>query len=94
MLLMFIIYSNAVDDEIVEIIKKNSEGYTKFSGVQGEGHGEPHLGTHIWPSINNCIMTAIDNTKEEKIVNATKTLKEKFPGIGIQIFITNLAKAI
>ena len=92
MLLMFIVYSNAVDDEIVEIIKNNSDGYTKFTGVQGEGHGEPHLGTHIWPSINNCIMTAIDNSKEKNITNAAKALKEKFPGIGIQIFITNLKK--
>ena len=94
MLLMFIVYSNAVDEEMIEIIKSNSEGYTKFVGVQGEGHGEPHLGTHIWPSVNNCIMAAIDNKNGKSIAASTKELKDKFPDIGIKIFTTELKKII
>ena len=92
MILMFIVYSNAVDEEITEIIKINAEGYTKFIGVQGEGRREPHLGTHIWPSINNCIMVAIDNKKEKDIAKAVNELKEKFEGIGISIFSTDLKR--
>lgn len=90
MYLMFVVYSNAVDEEMVDIIKSNAEGYTKFIGVQGEGHGEPHLGSHVWPSINNCIMVAIDKKKRRDIQSLTKKLKMKFPGIGIKIFMTEL----
>lgn len=89
---MFIVYDNAVDEEIVEIVKKNADGYTKFLGVQGEGHGEPHLGSHIWPSINNCMMVAIENNREKNIIEATKKLEEQFPGIGIKVFTTSLRK--
>ena len=90
MILMFIVYSNAVDEEIVEIALKCAGGYTKFLGVPGEGGGEPHLGTHVWPSVNNCIMIAIDRTKEDSIVNEVKELKKRFSGVGISIFSTNL----
>jgi nitrogen regulatory protein PII len=94
MLLLFIVYSNAVDDEMVEILKASSAGYTKFTDVQGEGSKEPHLGTHIWPDINNCIMAAIENKNKDKIVKAVNELKEKFPSVGISIFVTQLKEMI
>lgn len=94
MILMFIVYSNAVDEEMIEIIKKYSDGYTKFQGVQGEGHGEPNLGTHIWPGKNNCIMSAVENKNEKNIVKESLELKEKFPGIGVHIMISDLKKVI
>ena len=94
MLLLFIVYSNAVDDEMVEMINENSTGYTKFVNVQGEGNKEPHLGTHIWPDINNCIMAAVENDKKSNIEKAVKELKKKFPSIGISIFINQLKEMI
>lgn len=94
MLLLFIVYSNAVDDEMVEIIKENSSGYSKFTDVQGEGNKEPHLGTHIWPDINNCIMAAVQNNKKSNIEKAVKDLKKKFPSIGINIFVNQLKEMI
>jgi hypothetical protein len=94
MLLVFITYSNAVDDEMVEIIKENSSGYTKFTNVYGEGNKDPHLGTHIWPDINNCIMAAIENSKKTIIAEDIKELKAKFPSVGINIFVTQLKEMI
>ena len=67
MVLLFIVYSNAVDDEMVELMKTYAKGYTKFTGVHGEGSGEPHLGSHIWPGINNCMMVATDSKALEGI---------------------------
>ena len=94
MLLIFITFSNAVDDEMVEIIKANTNGYTKFLNVQGEGTKEPHLGTHIWPDINNCIMASIENNKKDKIAKEIKKLKQVFPTVGINIFVTQLKEMI
>lgn len=94
MILLFIVYSNAVDEEMVEIVKRNSDGYTKFFGIQGEGHGEPQLGTHIWPGKNNCIMAAIENKNEKSIVKETRDLKERFPGVGIHIMEVDLKKVV
>ena len=90
MIIMFIIYSKAVDEEMVEIVKESADGYTKFVDVQGEGHREPQLGTHIWPGKNNCIMVAVEKNKEKNIIEKTTELKEKFPGTGIHILTANL----
>ena len=38
MLMLFIVYHNAVDEEVVEITTKYAKGYTKFVGVLGEGN--------------------------------------------------------
>ena len=75
---MFIVYSKAVDEEITEIVKKYSAGYTRFTDVQGEGNGEPQLGTHVWPGRNNCMMVSMDNNNEKKIVDFdAKWLRKK-----------------
>ena len=94
MLLLFVVYSNAVDDEMIEMMKEYSNGYTKFENVQGEGNKEPHLGTHVWPDINNCIMAAIENNKKSSIEKAVKDLKKKFPSVGISIFVNQLKEMI
>jgi len=94
MSLLFIVYSNAVDEEITEIVLRHSGGYTKFTGVSGEGTREPHLGTHIWPSMNNCIMTAIGAEQKRALADEVLYLKEKFPGVGINVFATRLEERL
>lgn len=95
MQLLFIVYNNAVDEEVVEIVKKYTSGYSKFTEVQGEGNKEPKLGTHIWPGFNNCIMTAVNGAKEKnKIAEEINNLKVKFKGVGINIFVLNLKEMI
>ena len=94
MLLTFIVYSNSIDEEIVELAKANSSGYTKFTGVQGEGAKEPHLGTHVWPDINNCMMLVIEPGQKEKIAEGASKLKKQFPAVGINIFTTQLKEMI
>ncbi len=88
--LMFIVYSNAVDDEMIEIARRNAGGFTRFSGVHGEGCGEPHLGSHVWPGVNNCIMAAVDKKQEAAVAAEVLELKEKFPDVGIRVFTVPL----
>ncbi|GAB4221161.1 MAG: hypothetical protein Kow00102_14440 [Spirochaetota bacterium] len=95
MLMLFIVYHNAVDDEVVEIAKKYAAGYTKFIGVQGEGNKEPQLGTHVWPGLNNCMMIALEDKKaKENIVQELHKLKVKFKGVGISIFVMQLKEIL
>ncbi|MGQ9842057.1 MAG: PG0541 family transporter-associated protein [Spirochaetota bacterium] len=95
MLMMFIVYSNVVDEEVVEIVKRYAGGYTKFIGVQGEGSREPQLGTHVWPGINNCMMVAVRNAKvKDAITEEMQSLKVKFKGVGINIFVLSLKEVL
>ncbi len=95
MVMLFIVYSNAVDNEVVEIAKRYADGYTKFTGVQGEGNKEPQLGTHVWPGLNNCMIIALkDNKAKDAIAQELNTLKVKFKGIGISIFVLQLKEML
>ncbi len=87
--LMFIVYSNAVDDEMLEIARRHA-GATQGLRVHGEGRGEPHLGSHIWPGVNNCMMAAVDKKQEAAIAEDLRLLKEKFTDIGIRVFTVPL----
>ena len=90
MLLLYIVYSNAVDEEITEIVTRHAGGYTRFAGVFGEGNREPHLGTHVWPSMNNCMMVAVEAPRKEGMTEEIFRLKDKFSGVGISVFVTRL----
>ncbi len=90
MTLMFIVYSNAVDDEVLEIARRHIDGYTRFSGVHGEGSGEPHLGSHVWPGVNNCVMAAVNKKQEASIGEEVRALRERFSGVGIRVFTVPL----
>ena len=49
----FIAYNQAFVDEVAQILHQLSiRGYTKWEDVKGRGTktGEPHLGSHAWPS--------------------------------------------
>ncbi|MBN2401891.1 MAG: hypothetical protein JXN64_05785 [Spirochaetes bacterium] len=92
MVLVFIVYSNAVDDEMVEMVKEHAGAYTKFIAVQGEGSGEPHLGSHVWPGVNNCMMVATDEKALGRIKKEVKDLKSKFKGVGIHVMAAAMKK--
>ena len=94
MIIMFVIYSKSVDEEIVELVKKYASGYTKFIDVLGEGNNEPQLGTHVWPGRNNCLMISMENKNEKGFVKGTKELKKRFPGIGIHIMTAALKSVV
>jgi len=85
--LVFIVYGNAIDDEMVELLKEHAGGYTKFEGVRGEGAGEPRLGSHVWPGVNNCVMAALTVGEKNAVQKEIDVLRIKFPGAGIRLFI-------
>ena len=56
---IFIVYDQAHQDNVVEALNdSNVRGYSFFEQVGGRGTktGEPHLGSHAWPSMNSSII--------------------------------------
>ena len=92
MILMFIVYSNSIDADVVDIVVKYAGGYTKFTDVQGEGRREPQLGTNIWPGINYCMMVAVEKENEKYIVESIEELKKTSSEIYASIFTVQLKK--
>ncbi|MDD5609842.1 MAG: hypothetical protein PHY57_15095, partial [Ignavibacterium sp.] len=61
---VMIVYNHGITEEVDEALEQlNIRGFTRFLDVHGQGSekGEPHLGSHIWPSKNAVILTVIED---------------------------------
>ena len=87
---LFIAYGQSLTEPIEQLLQKlNIRGFTRWEEVQGCGsqHGEPHFGTHAWPSKNGSIFTVIDEAKASKLTSALKRLNEQAEQQGLRAFV-------
>ena len=57
---IFIAYDQAYNMEIADALETMGvRGFTMWQDIAGRGSysGEPHLGNHAWPTMNNAILT-------------------------------------
>ena len=63
---IFIPFNQSYRDQVVEILERNdSRGFTFMDDIQGRGtkKGEPHFGTHAWPTLNSAIIAMVADRK-------------------------------
>ncbi len=93
---IFISYNQAYYWELVEVLEKNDcRGYTMWSEIMGRGSvdGEPHEGSHAWPTMNNAILAVVPDEKVEPILQEIKAKDEKAPVLGLRAFVWNIEQA-
>jgi len=87
---IFITYDQAYQEGVMAILSKlNIKGYTGWQGVSGCGTntGEPHLGTHAWPSLNNAVLTVVEDKKEKTVLDALRELNKTSDLLGLRAFV-------
>ncbi|MGQ1889848.1 PG0541 family transporter-associated protein [Thermophagus sp. OGC60D27] len=87
---VFIVYNQALTEKVEHILNKlNIRGYSRWPQVQGRGSekGEPHLGTHTWPALNEAILTVVDDDKTGELMSHLKHLNDKAEMQGLRAFI-------
>ena len=65
---VFITFDQAFYERILALLdRQNCRGFSYWQQLQGRGSvkGEPHYGSHAWPSMCSAIMTVVDDTKVE-----------------------------
>ena len=70
---IFIVYNSALHGLVLRALEQhNAKGYTEWSEVYGRGSatGEPHLGSHAWPTTNGAMMVITDAERAERILSA------------------------
>ncbi|MDD5059854.1 MAG: hypothetical protein PHY35_01875 [Candidatus Omnitrophica bacterium] len=90
MKMAMIIYNEALDDEVAEVLQSCClvQNYTKISGVFGRGSlSGTHLGTDIWPGRNNILYVACEDMEGKKIITAVKQLRKSLGAEGIKAFL-------
>lgn len=87
---IFIAYDQAHHEQILEILNScQCRGYTAFGTVQGRGSndGEPHLGTHAWPSLAEAMLTIVDDTCVDTLLTRLRALDQSKPRLGLRAFV-------
>ncbi|MEG2071420.1 MAG: hypothetical protein RR034_08625 [Bacteroidales bacterium] len=87
---VFISFYQAFYDEVIVILDKlEIRGFTYWPEVQGRGSktGEPHYGTHAWPTLNAAILSFMDDSKVKPLMKEIHKLDKSAEQQGIRAFI-------
>lgn len=94
---IFIAYDLAHHEKVIEALNATScRGYTSFGTVQGRGSktGEPHLGTHAWPSLASAMLTFVDDSKVDNLLARLKAIDQEKPKLGLRAFVWPITRTI
>ena len=92
---IFIAYDQAYNMEIADAIEKiGVRGFTMWQDIAGRGgySGLPHLGNHAWPTMNNAMLTFVEDEKVDDILGKIREMDEETPDLGIRAFVWNVEK--
>lgn len=94
---VFIAYDQAHQLKIIDILDRLSlRGFTQWEQVSGRGSakGEPHYGTHAWPSLASAIVTIVPDASVEPLLARLHELDEGSPRLGLRAFVWNVERDI
>ena len=94
---IFIVYNQAYNQEIVELLEASGQrGYTVWEEIGGRGGetGEPHLGSHAWPTQNHAILTAVDDTLVADIMDRLRRTDRDNPKLGLRAYVLPVEEAL
>ena len=94
---VMIILDQAHYSQIVrDLSKLNIRGFTSWKEVFGRGSdkGEPHYGSHAWPSVNNAILTVVEDDRVPFLLNYLKKMDEESANLGLRAFVWNIEQMI
>ena len=94
---VFIVFNQANTERVeymLEVLKVR--GFTFFEQVQGRGSetGEPRRGTHTWPEMNSAIITMVDDSKVDELLETVHKLDLRNKEIGVRAFVWNISKTV
>ena len=93
---IFIAYDQAYNMEIADAMQEMGvRGFTMWQDIAGRGSetGEPHLGNHAWPTMNNAILTFVPDDKVDAILAMVRAKDEETPALGLRAFVWNIEKS-
>ena len=87
---VFIAYDQANHENVMEVLDRtNVKGYTLFPQVMGRGTntGEPHMGSHAWPTMNSAIITIVEDEVADLLLKRLKEVDTDNEMLGLRQFI-------
>lgn len=74
----------------------NCRGFSYFEQVQGRGSktGEPHYGSHAWPSMCSAIITVVPDERVEPLLKRLHEMDMETERLGLRAFVWNIEQTI
>jgi nitrogen regulatory protein PII len=94
---IFIAYNQALTEKVEFMLDHlNIRGFSMFPIVYGRGSetGEPRMGTHTWPETNSGILTIVDDSSVEKLLEMIRKLDNINTDVGIRAFVWDVEKTV
>ena len=92
---IFFAYDQAYNMEIADALQDlGVRGFTMWQDIAGRGSqsGEPHLGNHAWPTMNNAMLAFVEDDKVDEILAMVRAKDEETPDLGLRAFVWNVEK--
>ncbi len=94
---IFISFNQAYYDFILEILDRlNIRGFTSWEEVRGRGSykGEPHYGSHAWPTLNSAMMVFLPEDRATALLDALHVLDAETEEQGLRAFEWDITRTI
>lgn len=94
---IFIAYDQAYSERIIEMLERsNCRGFTQWEQVLGRGTktGEPHYGSHAWPSLASSIITFVEDSRVDTVLEKLHEMDVATPKLGLRAFVWDVEKSI
>ncbi len=94
---IFIAYDQAHYERIIDILERNNcRGFTAWNQVTGRGSvdGEPHYGSHAWPSLAGALLTVVEDKRVPIVLDKLRALNADRPKLGLRAFVWNVEESI
>ena len=94
---IFVAYNQAYNQEIVELFEQlGQRGYTVWSEIGGRGSvdGEPHLGSHAWPTQNHALLTVVDDALVKPVMAHLRDTDAANKELGLRAYVLPVEDAL
>ncbi len=94
---VFISYNQALTDRVNRILDNQGiRGFTRWALTEGRGSvdGEPHYGSHAWPSMNSSVLAIVEDEKVDPLLEALRKMDSVTKMQGSRAFVWDICQAM
>lgn len=94
---IFISYNQALTDRVNQILDDfGVRGFTRWALTEGRGthDGEPHYGTHAWPSMNTSVLAVVADELVDPVLDALREMDAQTRMQGSRAFVWDIEKSM
>lgn len=94
---LFISYNQALTDRVNKILDDfGVRGFTRWALTEGRGthDGEPHYGTHAWPSMNSSVLAIVEDAQVDPVLDALREMDSQTKMQGSRAFVWNIERGM